>query len=461
MSSKADGMWGGRFEKGLKPEAIELSYSLWFDARLFDYDIRVNKAHVSALGKSGYLNQSEEQTLLDALDHVASHVDEDEIFEASDEDVHSFVERQVVAQCGDLGKKMHTGKSRNDQVITDLRLFLKEQNLEIQHKLMNVIKVLVTRAEETVDHLFPGFTHFQAGQPIMLAHHLMAYAAKFERDLERFQFNMDSLDVCPLGSGALAGNAYAIDREAVAKSLGFGSVSANSMDAVSDRDFLIEYCSISSLCMTHLSRFCEELVLWSSPLLGFIRIGDDYTTGSSLMPQKKNPDIAELIRGKSGRVLGNLVALQHILKALPLTYNRDLQEDKEITFDTVDTLHTCLACFSGMVDSIEFQTDRMRDALEQGHVLATDFADYLVHIQIPFREAHEITGKVVQFAESKGCEIHELSLADFQLIDARIQSDVSDWLTMEGSVERKSSIGGTAPKTILDAIKRIKERYKW
>lgn len=455
-------MWGGRFDKGLSEDAVHLSYSLNVDKRLFPYDLMVNYAHVEGLFVAGFLKEEEKDQLCDALKQIRLKADKDpHFFDAPDEDVHSFVERHVIDICGDLGKKMHTGKSRNDQVITDLRLFLKVENEKIQDLLLDIMKTLIDCAEQSIHVLYPGLTHFQVGQPILLAHHFMAYYFKFERDLERFRLNFKSIDVCPLGSGALAGNSYSIDRFLVAHELGFKSLSYNSMDAVSDRDFLVEFCSFSSLCMTHLSRFCEELVLWSSPLIGFISIGDDYTTGSSLMPQKKNPDIAEIIRGKGGRVLGNVVALQYALKALPLTYNRDLQEDKDICFDTVDTLIDCLTCFKGMLGSLTFHEDAIQVALQTGHILATDFADYLVHKGIPFREAHSITGKVVKYADQQSMEIHQLSLADLKSMDSRIEDDVSEWLTMEGSVNRKTGQGGTSESSIRDTIKMIKETYKW
>ncbi len=445
-------LWGGRFEKKIDQEASALSFSLAVDKRLFMYDILTNSAHANALHRAGYLTDMERDVLIHTLHALpAPHGDE------PDEDVHSYVERLVTEKAGEVGKKLHTGKSRNDQVLTDVRQFLKASLLEIMEELTMLRRVLFERAKETVDVVFPGFTHFQPAQPVSLAHHFLAYYEQFSRDHSRFKHVLLQTDVCPLGSGALAGSNYPLDRQLIAAELGFSSMSSNSMDAVADRDFLLEFLSAASICMTHLSRFCEELVLWNSPLIKFVEIGDDFTTGSSLMPQKKNPDIAELIRGKSGRILGHYVALTHIMKALPLTYNRDFQEDKQPLFDTVDTLKLCLTCFAKMIQSVVFQKEGIQMALKKGYMLATDMADYLVAKGIPFRQAHEIVGQVVLMASQKKVGLEDLSINDFKSISDIFDSDVLGVFDYVQAVNKKDIEGGTAFKQVKLQLKKIQE----
>jgi len=455
-------LWGGRFKKGLDEDAKKLSYSVQVDRRLYAYDLRVNQAHAVALRDAEYLTQEEWLKLDTCLEKLKDTLGEQPAeFFAPDEDIHSCVERLVIQELGDLGKKLHTGKSRNDQVITDVRLYLKEQIEKIVGKLNLLRHTLWLLANTHVDTFFPGFTHFQTAQPVVLAHHLSVYIAQFGRDKERLLETLKRTDVCPLGSGALAGNNYKLDRDMVAQRLGFSKISANSMDAVSDRDFLMEFISNASLCMTHLSRFCEELVLWSSPLIGFVKIGDDFTTGSSLMPQKKNPDIAELIRGKTGRVLGHVVGLTHIVKALPLTYNRDLQEDKEMMFDTVDTLVLSLTCFEKMIKTVEFQKPAIAASLEKGYLLATDFADYLVTLGVPFRESHEITGKVVSFAIEQEKQLQALSLGEFQKFCPKIDESVYAVFNWATAVDQKQLKGGTARLQVRAQLKQLAEENGW
>ena len=460
MSKK---LWGGRFKEGLDEQAKRMSYSLESDARLFPYDIKVNMAHAKALAKTGIFNEKECETVIETLQKVLDEgMNDPSIITGDDEDIHSWVERQLTERCGDLGKKLHTGKSRNDQVITDARLFQKDALEDIMDAIILLIQTLIQIARNQIDLPFPGFTHLQSAQPILLSHHMLAYVEKFSRDLERMSQVYERTDICPLGGGALAGNNYGLDREFIAKELGFREITKNSMDAVSDRDFMVECMAGCSLIMTHLSRFCEELILWSSPLTGFITIGDTFTTGSSIMPQKKNPDIAELIRGKAGRVLGNQVALVHTLKALPLTYNRDLQEDKESLFDSVDTVVECLEIFAKMMKTVEFHKEPIEEAVKKGYSLATELADYLVKKEIPFREAHELTGQIVLAAIERGVGLEELDDVSFyQQFDSRIESDVKEALTVEAAIAAKTVIGGTAKSQVEKQLKEYEEMYEW
>ncbi len=455
MSAK---LWGGRFQSGLDPDAAKFSVSLDFDKVLYPYDIRLNLAHSRALQKTGVLSQLEFEMLSAGLLQLRADMDADlEGLLAHDEDIHSAIERILTARLGDLGKKMHAGKSRNDQVITDVRMFLKDEIVEIRAAIRSLIQALVAMAESHIDWVFPGLTHFQPGQPVLLAHHMMAYVEQLTRDDVRFQAAYVETDVCPLGSGAMAGNTYGIDRQMVATELGFSRITMNSMDAVSDRDFMLSFCSASAICATHLSRLAEELVLWSSPLIGFVRIGDAFTTGSSIMPQKKNPDIAELIRGKTGRVTGNLVNLLQLMKALPLTYNRDLQEDKPALFDTIETLKTSLRCFSKMIPTLVFQREAIDRALQTGYITATELADYLVRKGVPFREAHEITGKVVLHAETHGVQLTEIGLAELQAFHPDITEDIYKVLSVTDAIEAKDGVGGTATIQVQSQIKRVQE----
>ncbi|MAQ63889.1 MAG: argininosuccinate lyase [Actinobacteria bacterium] len=455
-------LWGGRFKKPLDESAVRLSYSLESDKRLVFYDLDVNKAHAKALYKAKYLSRDEYKKLTECLDMLAIEFrDKPDSLYGDDEDIHTCIERLVTDRCGDLGKKLHTGKSRNDQVITDTRLYTKDSITSIREELQILIDVLVELAKRYEDVIFPGFTHFQPAQPVLFSHHMLAYVEKFFRDLDRFDAAFKSADVCALGSGALAGNNYNLDRQEMAKSLGFSAITANSMDAVSDRDFIADTLHAGSVCMTHLSRFCEELIIFSSPLVGLLEIGDDFTTGSSLMPQKKNPDVAELIRGKTGRVHGHWVALQTTLKGLPLAYNRDLQEDKVYLFDTVDNISVCLTCFHKMIAGITLNEDAIEAALKKGYGVATDFADYLVEKGVPFREAHDITGAVVLIAIEEGKQLHELSLDKLKTLHPLIDADVFHYITYQAAVSAKSIEGGTAPSSVKKQISKINRRITW
>jgi argininosuccinate lyase len=455
-------LWGGRFKKPLDPSAVILSYSLESDKRLVFYDIDVNKAHAKALFKAGYLTKDEHKKLTECLDNLANDFrTAPEKLYADDEDIHTCIERLVTERCGTLGKKLHTGKSRNDQVITDTRLYTKDAIQFIINELQTLITVLVDLAQEHDKVIFPGFTHFQPAQPVLFSHHLLAYVEQFFRDLDRFQQAFNTSDFCALGSGAIAGNNYNLDRHDIAKTLGFSGITNNSMDAVSDRDFIADTLHASSVCMTHLSRFCEELIIFSSPLVGLIDIGDDFTTGSSLMPQKKNPDVAELIRGKTGRVHGHWVALQTTLKGLPLTYNRDLQEDKVYLFDTIDSISASLTCFHKMIAGLSLNKKAIETALNKGYGVATDFADYLVSKGVPFREAHDITGAVVLMAIEQQKQLHELSLTQLKTLHSAIDVDVFNYITFQAAVSAKSIEGGTAPSSVKQQLEKIKRRMTW
>lgn len=455
-------LWGGRFKTGLDESAIKFSYSLSYDSKLASYDIAVNRAHAKALTQAGIFTQTDLNKVCLFLDDLEEKIEaKEDIFSGTDEDIHSCIERLMTEALGDLGKRLHTGKSRNDQVITDFRLFTKDQSTQVMGLINEVLQTLYDLADANLGVIFPGFTHFQTAQPVLLSHHLLAYFEKFSRDMGRFEKVFETADACALGSGALAGNNYGLDRQFIADELGFSRITNNSLDAVSDRDFVLEFCSSASICMTHLSRFSEELILWSSPLIGFITIGDNFTTGSSIMPQKKNPDIAELIRGKTGRVLGHFVGMQHILKALPLAYNRDLQEDKELLFDTADTLSQSLECFYKMLRSVTFNTEVIEKSMQKGHILATDFADYLVKKGVPFRDSHEITGRAVLYGVENKKEIHDLSLDEFKQFSDKIEEDVFEHLTLQAAIDAKNVLGGTATNQVVYQLEKIKESYGW
>ncbi|MBT5855314.1 argininosuccinate lyase [bacterium] len=453
-------VWGGRFEKDLDQSAIDLSFGFEVDQRLYRQDIAVNIAHTTALAKIGLLSETERDTLIEALNQLPEQFEKEILGNPQpDEDIHSCVERLVVEKCGDLGKKMHSGKSRNDQIATDMRLYLKTESKAIIALLQMVLETIVSVADSNKKIIFPGFTHLQIAQPILLSHHLLAYHEKFKRDLDRFQDGLERMDECPLGSAAMAGSNYPVDREAIAKDLGFARITQNSMDAVSDRDYMLEYTSAAAICMGHLSQISEELILWSSQLVGFITIGDEFTTGSSIMPQKKNPDMAELIRGKTGPVLADFVGLHEMIKGLPMTYNRDLQEDKPLVFHAGDTLKACLTCFAPMLSSIEFHEKVIHNSLHKGFILATEIADYLAQNGTPFREAHEITGRIVQYAEKENKSLEELTIEELARFSDQLQADISHILQYQASVDRKDVVGGTASQRVATRIKELSKQY--
>jgi argininosuccinate lyase len=453
-------LWGGRFEGKTHALVEALGESVSFDARLAPWDITASIAHARMLGDCGIITQADAAKIIKGLKAVLKDIDAGKLaWDTALEDVHTNIESALVAKIGDSGKRLHTGRSRNDQIATDVRLWLRDQIDAILTQTRDLQTAIVALAEKNVDVILPGYTHLQPAQPVLFAHHMLAYFEMLGRDRERFTQLRARVNVMPLGSAALAGTPYPINREQVAKELGFAAISANSMDAVADRDHLIEFSAASSLVMMHLSRFCEELILWSCPQFGFVEIGDAFTTGSSIMPQKKNPDVAELVRGKTGRVYGSLTGLLTLLKGLPLTYNRDLQEDKELVFDASDTVQLCLQVFAAMMPSITLRRDRIAAAVAEGFMEATDLADYLVTKGVPFRSAHEVIGRIVLHCVQHRLRLPELDLATFQKFHAAFGPDVSRVLSPEAIVARRNNPGATAPvrvkKALLAARKRL------
>lgn len=453
--------WGGRFEGKTDTLVEALGQSVSFDARLAPWDIRASIAHARMLGAQGIVSKSDCKKIISGLTAIAKEVDAGRFkFDPALEDVHTNIETALVARIGDAGKRLHTARSRNDQIATDVRLWARDQIDAIDHQLADLQEAFVRIAEAHVETVLPGCTHLQHAQPVSLAHHMLAYFEMFHRDRVRFIELRTRVNIMPLGSAALAGTPHAIDRFAVAEELGFDAISGNSMDAVSDRDYLIELCSNAAIAMMHLSRFCEELILWSTPEFGFVEIGDAYTTGSSIMPQKKNPDVAELVRGKTGRVYGDLMALLTLMKGLTLTYNRDLQEDKEPVFDASDTLQLCLRVVAAMLPSIAFDKNAMREAAREGFLEATDVADYLVEKGVPFREAHGIVGRIVLHCTKTGKRLPELSLDEYRKFSPKFERDIARCLDPVIIMRRRDHIGGTAPRQVKAAIKRARQILK-
>jgi argininosuccinate lyase len=455
-------LWGGRFRKGTDPLVEEFHSSLSFDRRLYRYDIQGSIAHVRMLGHAKIITPKEAETLVAGLRAVLADLDAGrvEFSPREDEDIHSLVERLLVDRVGEVGKKLHTARSRNDQVALDVRMYLKDEIMIIRGLLDDLQRTLLDLAERHTDTLLPGYTHLQRAQPVSLAHHLLAYVEMFHRDAERLSDCYRRTDVMPLGAGALAGTVFPIDREIVARELGFAAVTENSLDAVADRDFAVEFCAAAALIMVHLSRFCEELVLWSTAEFGFVELDDAFATGSSMMPQKKNPDMAELIRGKSGRVFGDLQALLTMLKGLPLAYNKDMQEDKEALFDAVDTVKKCLLVFTGMVRTLRFREAAMDQAARGGFTNATDLADYLAGRGVSFREAHEIVGRVVLYALEHGKNLEEITLDEYRRFSEAVREDVYAAIRVENCLAARKARGGPAPATVRAAIARARARLR-
>ena len=442
-----------RFQKQVDKMAQEYTASIPFDQRLYPQDIQGSIAHAKMLAKQRIIADREAETIIKALDSIREEIEQGKFqFKTQLEDIHMNVEARLFEKIGDVAGKLHTARSRNDQVALDLRLFLKEEIHETIDRLTNSQRAILELAEANKGVIMPGYTHLQQAQPVLLAHHLLAYFDMFQRDKERFGDCLKRVDVLPLGSGALAGVPYPIDREFVARELGFSKVSTNSLDAVSDRDFVIEFEASAAIAMMHISRLAEELILWSSAEFGFIEIGEEYTTGSSIMPQKKNPDVAELARGKTGRVYGNLMAVLTAMKALPLAYNRDMQEDKEGLFDTVDTLHSSLEVFAGMVRTIRVNATRIRRVIKD-YILATDLADYLVKKGLPFREAHGVISRLSEYAIANDKTFHELGLREYHDFSPLFGEDVYN-VTLESSVASRDTIGGTSPQQVEKALER-------
>jgi argininosuccinate lyase len=461
-AAEAGALWGGRFAGGPSPELVELSRSTQFDWRLAEYDIAGSKAHAAALAEAGYLTSPELEAMSAALDALAADVRSGEFApQASDEDVHSALERGLVERAGtELGGKLRAGRSRNDQIATLVRLFLRDHALRIAVLVLDLIDALAAQAEANPDAIMPGRTHLQHAQPVLLAHHLLAHCWPLVRDLERIRDWWARTDASPYGSGALAGNTLGLDAALVADRLGFSSVVENSLDGTAARDVVAEFAFITAQLSVDVSRFAEELILWNSREFGFVTLSDSFSTGSSIMPQKKNPDIAELARGKSGRLIGNLTGLMATFKGLPLAYNRDLQEDKEPVFDSVDTLEVLLPAFTGMVATLHFHTDRMRELAPQGYSLATDVAEWLVKQHVPFRDAHEITGRLVAHAEANGLELDAVDDETLASISTHLTPQVRSVLTIEGSVGSRDGIGGTAPERVAEQRAHLTERIR-
>ena len=458
LSFRMEKTWGGRFAQDTNALVEELSASIGYDQKLYVWDILGSKAHARMLAACGVLTQAEMQAIHAGLDEIRDEIAAGMLeFTIRLEDIHTHVEHRLIEKIGEAGRKLHTARSRNDQVVTDVRLFLRHEIDEILELLREFQRALVELAERYASMLFPGYTHLQRAQPVLLGHHFLAYYEMLARDRERMAQCRARLNVMPLGSAALAGTSYPINREMVAKELGFDRVSANSIDGVSDRDFVIEFNANAAILMMHLSRLCEELLLWSSSEFKFIELSDAFCTGSSIMPQKKNPDVAELIRGKSGRVYGNLIAALTVMKSLPLSYNRDMQEDKEPLFDTVDTLNIALRVLPPMLREMQVNGDRVLATLEEGFMTATEVADYLVRRGVPFRTAHGIVGELVRYCLASKKTLQSLTLQEYQQISPQFDEAVLGVVSLQEAVNNKNSRGGTAYLHVLDAIRQAKE----
>lgn len=448
-------LWGGRFTKPTDRLVEEYTASINFDKALAEEDIQGSLAHVAMLGKCGIIPQKDADTIAEGLIKVLHKIEAGEVeFSVSDEDIHMNIEKHLIQEVGPVGGKLHTGRSRNDQVATDMHLYLRSRVVELTGLVQAVQQALIDQAKQHTDTIIPGYTHLQRAQPILFAHHLLAYVSMFQRDAERLMDSYKRINVLPLGAGALAGTTFPIDRHFVAEQLGFDGVYENSLDAVSDRDFILEFLSGASILMMHMSRLCEELVLWSSTEFGFVELDDAFCTGSSIMPQKKNPDVAELVRGKTGRVYGNLMGLLTVLKSLPLAYNKDMQEDKEGMFDTVATLDGALRLFAPMIATMQVRTGRMREAVNKDFSNATDIADFLVGKGLPFRDAHEVIGKTVLYCIENGKYLLDLTLEEFKTFSDLFDDKIYDVLQPENVVNARNVYGGTAKPQVEAAIER-------
>ena len=435
--------------------------SLPFDRRLYAHDIEGSRAHCGMLAKQGIITEDEASKMMEALSEIRREIERGDVnFHLDYEDIHTLVEKRLVEKVGPLGEKLHTGRSRNDQVALDARMYVRDAVARVISLIGEMQDALVGLAEENRDVIVPGYTHLQRAQPVLLAHHLLAYYEMLNRDRDRFHESMKRVNVLPLGSAALAGSTFNLDRRMVAKELGFETVSSNSMDAVSDRDFILEFLFDSSVLMMHLSRLSEELVLWSTKEFGFVNLPDGFCTGSSIMPQKKNPDLPELVRGKTGRVYGHLMSLLTTMKGLPLSYNKDMQEDKEGLFDTVDTVELCLVVMSRLLRNVSFNKEAMRKAVDEGYLVATDLADYLVTKGMTFRQAHEVVGKMVLYALDQNKELGQLTLKEMRTFSQKINKDVYDWLDPVSCIDRRNLVGGTGRDAVKDALAKARKEMK-
>ena len=445
-------LWGGRFTKETDKLVYNFNASISFDKRFYEQDIQGSKAHVMMLAKQGILTDDEKQQILDGLESIRRDVESGKLEITEEyEDIHSFVEANLIDRIGDAGKKLHTGRSRNDQVALDMKLYTRSEITALQGLVVDMLRELLAIMKDNTETIMPGFTHLQKAQPITLAHHMGAYFEMFKRDHMRLKDIYKRMNTCLLGSGALAGTTYDLDRAYTAELLGFDGPTLNSMDSVSDRDYLIELMSALSTIMMHLSRFSEEVIIWNSNEYQFVDIDDSYSTGSSIMPQKKNPDIAELVRGKTGRVYGALTSILTTMKGIPLAYNKDMQEDKELVFDAIDTVKGCLALFTGMLATMKFNKERMLESCRHGFTNATDAADYLVNHGVPFRDAHGIVGKLVLYCIDKKIALDDMSLEEYKEISPVFEEDIYDAISMETCVNKRNTIGAPGP----EAMKRV------
>jgi argininosuccinate lyase len=454
-------MWAGRFSKEIDETVNAFNSSIAFDARMYKNDIEGSIAHARMLGDCNIISKEDSKKIIDGLKEILADIENGTLeFDMTAEDIHMFIEAELTNRLGDVGKRLHTARSRNDQVAVDIRLYLREQIAEIIGLLKELIETLCRLAKENVETVMPGYTHLQRAQPITFAHHLMAYAQMFLRDIDRLEDAGKRMNYCPLGSGALAGTTYPINRQQIAEDLGFAAPMVNSLDGVSDRDFCVELACAISLIMTHLSRFSEEIILWCSWEFKFIELDDAYATGSSIMPQKKNPDITELIRGKTGRVTGDLVTLLSMLKGLPLAYNKDMQEDKEAIFDAVDTVMLCIKTFTPMLATMRVNKENMRNAAAKGFINATDCADYLVKKGMPFRDAYKITGRLVAYCIENGLTLETLPIKEYKKMSELFADDIYDAINLETCVNQRTSEGGPSPVSVINQIEYTENRLK-
>lgn len=451
-------LWSGRFEQGVSEFTQEFGASLPIDKAMYHQDIAGSRAHARMLAAQGVISEEDKQKIVDGLTAIEKRIDEgDFVFDINDEDIHMSIEKVLTENIGDAGARLHTGRSRNDQVVTDTRLYAKELARELMVANVSLREALFEAAKKTFGVILPGYTHMQHAQPVLLSHHFMAYFWMFSRDFKRLSAALDAADMNPLGSAALAGTTYPLDRMATTKELGFAAAIPNSLDAVSDRDFLLDLNYACSVSMIHLSRLCEEIILWSTSEFGFITLSDSYSTGSSIMPQKKNPDFAELIRGKSGRVVGDLVALLVTMKSLPLAYNKDLQEDKEGAMDAAKTLYDCMICMKGMIATMSINQDAMDEQAKKGYLAATDVADYLAKKGMPFRKAHEVVGHLVLLCDKRGCDLSDLSLDDFRAESELFEQDITEALDLESIVAARTTFGGTGHSAVKEQMEQAKD----
>ncbi len=452
-------LWGGRFTKETNRLVHNFNESLSFDQKFYKEDIEGSIAHVTMLATQGIISNEDKFAIIGGLNSIKEDIENGTLeITTEHEDIHSFVEANLIARIGEAGKRLHTGRSRNDQVALDMKLYTRNQVLELDELLKDMLKVIHRIMSENLDTYMPGFTHLQKAQPITLAHHFGAYFEMFKRDRSRLSDIYDRMNYCPIGSGALAGTTYPLDRELTASLLGFNGPTLNSMDSVSDRDYLIELLSAMSTIMMHLSRFSEEIIIWNTNEYRFVNIDDSYSTGSSIMPQKKNPDIAELVRGKTGRVYGALISMLTTMKGLPLAYNKDMQEDKEFTFDAIDTTKGCIKLFTGMLDTMTFNKENMENSAKNGFTNATDAADYLVKKNVPFRDAHGIVGQLVLFCEDKGIALDDMTLEEYKAISPVFEEDIYEAISLKTCVEKRLTIGAPG-RSAMEQVVRMNGEY--